>query len=67
MADYEILGPYLIALLMGMGAVCIFIWGVLSGAFANTDEAALEFFRAEMENERTRKPGGRSGRGSGER
>ena len=55
MADYEILGPYLIALLMGMSAVCIFIWGVLSGAFHNSDEAALNFFRAEMENDRTGK------------
>jgi nitrogen fixation-related uncharacterized protein len=61
MADYEILGPYLIAVLMGMGAVCIFIWAVLSGALNNTDEAALEFFRAEMENERTRTPAGRTG------
>ena len=55
MADYEIMGPYLIALLMGMGAVCVFSWGVLSGAFHNTDEAALHFFRAEMDNDRTRK------------
>jgi nitrogen fixation-related uncharacterized protein len=55
MADYEILGPYLIALTMGMGAVCIFIWGVLSGAFNNTDAAALGFYRAEMENDRTSK------------
>jgi len=27
----------------------------LSGAFHNSDEAALNFFRAEMENDRTRK------------
>jgi hypothetical protein len=38
-----------------MGAVCVFSWGVLSGAFHNTDEAALHFFRAEMDNDRTRK------------
>jgi len=54
-ADYEVMGPYLIAMLMGMGAVCVFAWGVLSGAFHNTDEAALHFFRAEMDNDRTRK------------
>jgi nitrogen fixation-related uncharacterized protein len=54
MADYEIMGPYLLAILMGLGAVCIFIWGVLSGAFYKTDEAALNFFRSEMENDRNR-------------
>jgi len=55
MADYEIMGPYLLAVLMGMGGVCAFIWGVLSGAFHNSDEAALRFFRAEMENDRIHK------------
>lgn len=55
MADYEIMGPYLLAIMMGLGAVCIFIWGVLSGAFHNTDEAALRFFRTEMENDRIHK------------
>ena len=61
MADYEIMGPYLLALLMGMGAVCVFIWGVFSGAFHNTDEAALNFFRAEMKNDECRKTLGREG------
>ncbi|MGB8279192.1 MAG: hypothetical protein WCF20_14850 [Methylovirgula sp.] len=61
MADYEIMGPYLLAIMMGMGAVCIFIWGVLSGAFHNTDEAALKFFRTEMENDRIHKAHGRAG------
>jgi hypothetical protein len=52
MADFEVLGPYAIALLMGLGSVCIFIWGVLAGALADTDQAALDFFHAEMENDR---------------
>jgi len=55
MPDYEIMGPYLIALLMGIGTVCVFCWGVLSGALHNTDDAALNFFRAEMEHDRARK------------
>jgi len=33
MTDFEIIGPYMVALLMSIGALCIFIWGVLSGAF----------------------------------
>jgi hypothetical protein len=50
--DFEVVGPYAIALLMSIGAVCIFVWGVLSGAFSNADEAATTFYRAEMENDR---------------
>jgi nitrogen fixation-related uncharacterized protein len=53
MTDFEILGPYAVALLMSMGALCVFIWGVLSGAFSGADDAALRFYRMEMENERT--------------
>ena len=33
MTDFEIIGPYAIALLMSLGALCVFVWGVLSGAF----------------------------------
>jgi len=50
--DFEVVGPYAIALLMSIGAVCIFVWGVLSGAFSGTDEAAITFYRAELENDR---------------
>jgi hypothetical protein len=50
--DFEVVGPYAIALLMSIGAVCIFVWGVLSGAFSNADEASTTFYRAEMENDR---------------
>jgi hypothetical protein len=50
--DFEVVGPYAIALLMSIGAVCIFVWGVLSGAFSGADDAATTFYRAEMENDR---------------
>ena len=50
MTDYEVFGPYLIAVIMGMSAVCIFVWAVLSGAFNGADEAALRFYRSEVEN-----------------
>jgi hypothetical protein len=50
--DFEVVGPYAIALLMSIGAVCIFVWGVLSGAFSRVDDAAITFYRAEMENDR---------------
>lgn len=47
MANYEILGPYALAILMGLGSTCIFIWGVMDGALTETDQAALKFYHAE--------------------
>jgi hypothetical protein len=38
-------------LLMSLGALCVFIWGVLSGAFHGADEAALRFYQTEMESQ----------------
>ena len=51
MAGFEVTGPYVSALLMSLGALCVFIWGVLSGAFHGADEAALRFYQTEMEND----------------
>jgi nitrogen fixation-related uncharacterized protein len=51
-ADFEIMGPYVVALLMSIGALCIFVWGVLSGAFAGADDAARRFYRTEVGDER---------------
>jgi len=48
MANFEVLGPYALAILMGMGSTCIFIWGVMAGALSETDQAALNFYRAEV-------------------
>jgi hypothetical protein len=56
MADYEILGPYALAILMGLGSICIFIWGVMGGALIETDRAALNFYHAEMTNDRFKDP-----------
>jgi hypothetical protein len=52
MANYEILGPYALAILMGLGSTCIFIWGVMGGALSETDRAALNFYNAEMAHDR---------------
>jgi hypothetical protein len=52
MADYEILGPYAVAILMGLGSTCIFIWGVMGGALSETDQASLKFYHAEMAHDR---------------
>ena len=44
--DFEVMGPYAVALLMSLGALCIFVWGVLAGAFNDVDEEAIRHFRA---------------------
>jgi hypothetical protein len=50
---YEIVGPYIAATIMSLGALSLFIWGVFSGAFHGADEAALRFFHREMSNDGT--------------
>ncbi|QFI68583.1 hypothetical protein [Sinorhizobium alkalisoli] len=52
MPDFEITGPYVGALMMSLGALCLFIWGVFSGALRNTEEASRQFYEREMENDR---------------
>ena len=38
----------LVALLMGLCAVCLFIWGVLSGSFNDVEEVKYRAYRAEV-------------------
>jgi hypothetical protein len=49
--DFEVMGPYVVALLMSLGALCIFIWGVFSGMFYGADEEAIRFYCTELEND----------------
>jgi hypothetical protein len=51
--DYDVLGPFMVATMVSLGAVCIFVWAVLSGAFYGADDASINFFRTEQENDRT--------------
>jgi len=50
--NFEIVGPYLAALMMSLGALCIFIWGVFSGALVGADEAAKRFYQREVGDDR---------------
>ena len=50
--DFKVAAPYAVALLMSLGALCIFVWGVLAGAFSGTDEEAIRFYLTEVENDR---------------
>jgi cbb3-type cytochrome oxidase maturation protein len=38
----------LVALLMGLCAVCLFIWGVLSGSFNDVENIKYKAFRSEV-------------------
>jgi hypothetical protein len=49
--DFEVIGPYAVALLMSIGAVSIFVWAVLSGAFKGADEEALRFYHREVDDD----------------
>jgi hypothetical protein len=48
---YEIVGPYVAAMMMSLGALSIFIWGVFSGAFRGADDAALRFYHREVDDD----------------
>ena len=39
---------FLVALFMSLGAVCIFIWAVLSGLFTDVEEIKYKAYRAEV-------------------
>ena len=57
MLGFEVTGPYAGAMLMSLGALCLFIWGVYAGAFHNSDDAATGFYEREMENDRAKQAG----------
>lgn len=39
---------FLVALFMGLGALCVFIWAALSGMFTNVEDVAREVYRREV-------------------
>jgi len=47
MAELTLL-QFLVALCMSMGAVFLFIWGVLSGMFENVEAIKYRAYRAEV-------------------
>jgi nitrogen fixation-related uncharacterized protein len=47
MAELTLL-QFLVALLMSLGAVCLFIWAVLSGLFKDAENIKYQAYRAEV-------------------
>ena len=40
-----------VALCMSLGAVCLFIWGVLSGSFEDVEAVKYRAYRTEVDDE----------------
>lgn len=42
---------FLVALFMSLGALCIFVWAVLSGLFLNVEDVKYRAYRAEVRDD----------------
>lgn len=42
---------FLVALFMGLGALCVFIWAVLSGLFTNVEDVKYRAYHAEIKED----------------
>lgn len=42
---------FLVALLMSLGAVCLFVWGVLCGAFKDVEAIKYKAYRREVDDD----------------
>jgi nitrogen fixation-related uncharacterized protein len=42
---------FVVALLMSLGAVCLFVWGVLSGAFRDVEAIKYKAYRMEVDDD----------------
>jgi cbb3-type cytochrome oxidase maturation protein len=45
--EYLTLGEFLVATLMGLAALCAFVWGAASGALADAEASRRQVLRAE--------------------
>ena len=51
MLEFLTLGELLVASLMGLAALCAFVWGVTSGALGDVENARHQVLRAEGERD----------------
>jgi cbb3-type cytochrome oxidase maturation protein len=54
MLEYLTLGQFIVALLMGLAALCAFGWGAASGAFRHAEDSKHQVLRAEEERDERR-------------
>lgn len=50
----ETIVQFAVALCMSLGALCLFIWGALSGMFTDVEGIAERMFRAEVNDDEHR-------------
>lgn len=50
MLDYLTFGEFVVALLMGLAALCAFLWAAASGAFRDIEGARYQVMRAEEDD-----------------
>lgn len=50
MAELTLL-QFVVALLMGLGALCVFIWATLSGLFTDVEDIKYRAYRAEVHDD----------------
>lgn len=50
MLEYLTLGEFVVATLMGLAALCAFLWGVASGALRDAEATKHQVLRAEEED-----------------
>jgi cbb3-type cytochrome oxidase maturation protein len=53
--EYLTLGELAVAVLMGLAALCAFVWGAASGALADVEDAKHQVLRAEPETDDDRR------------
>jgi cbb3-type cytochrome oxidase maturation protein len=51
MLEFLTLGELLVALLMGLAALCAFVWGASTGALGDAEDARHQVLRAEAERD----------------
>ena len=42
---------FAVASLMGLGALCVFVWAVLSGQFKDVEDIKYEMYRLEVDDD----------------
>lgn len=47
MLEYLTLGQFVVAVLMGLAALCAFLWGAVSGALSDVEAAKYQVLRVE--------------------
>ena len=51
MFEYLTFGEFVVAVLMGLAALCAFLWGAASGVFQNVEAIKYQVIRLEVDDD----------------